>query len=73
MLAPTRSHDVLLHVGADVCRCISFGSSLNLIDHEARKSKAQNNPHILTRRCAVDSDMASRECFNPHFHTFSIA
>ncbi len=73
MLAPTRSYDVLLHVGADVCPCISFGSSLNLIGHGARKSMAQNNPHILPRRCAIDSDCTSRENFNPHFRTFSIA
>src|SRR5262249_35006312 len=70
---PTSFHDELMHPCADVCSCIDFPQSSEFWQPVTGGHQGPSVSHVLPRRCAVDSDCTSRENFNPHFRTFSIA
>ena len=72
MLSPTQSLDVLLHARADVCPCPRFGSSLSVIGpHDGRNPKHKSAYISMRGGVRFDSNIPSRENFNPHFRTFS--
>ncbi len=73
MANPTRALDVPLHAGVDVCLCLVRQFAELDWPMTGAILKCKSLPHLLPPQCAVYLDITSRENFNPHFRTFSIA